>query len=52
MKSSSGEVPPLTPILGYEPFPTGKEPDKADSPRADQAKEKAADQKANGDKKD
>jgi|GEM_PF-1099556 len=52
VKSSRGEVPPLTPILGYEPFPTGKEPDKADSPRADQAKEKAADQKANGDKKD
>ncbi|WP_303104215.1 helix-turn-helix domain-containing protein [uncultured Mitsuokella sp.] len=39
---------PLTPFLGHDPFPTGKEPDKADSPRADQAKEKAADPKANG----
>jgi len=35
-----------TPFLG--PFPTGKESDKADSPHADQAKEKAADPKANG----
>lgn len=39
---------PLTPFLGHNPFPTDKEPDKADSPHADQAKEKAADPKANG----
>ena len=39
---------PLTPFLGHDPFPTSKEPDKADSPLADQTKEKAADPKANG----
>ena len=43
---------PLTPFLRHDPFPTGKEPDKADSPHADQTKEKAADPKADGDKKD
>ena len=43
---------PLTPFLGHDPFPTGKKPDKADSPHADRAKEKAADPKANGNKKD
>lgn len=39
---------PLTPFLGHDPFPTNKEPDKADSPHADQANKKAADPKANG----
>ena len=39
---------PLTPFLGHDPFPTSKEPDKADSPHADQANKKAADSKANG----
>lgn len=39
---------PLTPFLGHDPFPTGKESDKADSQHADQTKEKAADPKANG----
>ena len=38
----------LTPFLGHDPFPTGKEPDKADSSHADQANKKAADPKANG----
>lgn len=42
----------FTPFLGHAPFPTGKEPDKADGQHADQAKENAADPKANGDKKD
>lgn len=43
---------PLTPFLGHDSFPTGKEPDKADRQRADQANKKAADPKADGDKKD
>ena len=42
---------PLTPFLGHNPFPTSKEPDKADSPHADQAKEKTADPKASGNQK-
>lgn len=42
---------PLTPFLGHNPFPTSKEPDKADSPHADQAKEKTADPKASGKQK-
>ena len=39
---------PLTPFLGHDPFPTGKESDKADSSHADQANKKAANPKANG----
>lgn len=38
----------LTPFLGHDPFPTGKETDKADSSHADQANKKAANPKANG----
>lgn len=38
---------PLTPFLGHDPF---KEPDKADGTHADQAKEKTADPKADGDR--
>lgn len=43
---------PLTPFLGHDPFPTGKESDKADSSHADQVNKKAANPKADGDKKD
>ena len=43
---------PLTSLLGHAPFPAGKKPDKADSQHADPAKEKTADPKADGDKKD
>ena len=42
---------PLTPFLGHNPFPTSKEPDKADGTHADQAKEKTADPKASGKQK-
>ena len=42
---------PLTPFLGHDPFPAGKEPDKADGTHADQAKEKTADPKASGKQK-
>lgn len=40
-----------TPFLGHDPFPTSKEPDKTDSPHADQANKKTADPKASGKQK-